>query len=130
MIPAARGLPGRCFLLGFPWNETAGTYGRCVSPGGVSDTVGAYEGLCRDHWPRFWPAHLGAYLACHRRRAASGDGTLVRSHHHCRCWSLPLGCAFALALAAIVSLATRHPVGLVDLATPAAPMAGGTSWSR
>ena len=66
-----------------------------------------YEGLCHDHRRRLWSAHFGTCLARNRGRAASGDGTLVRSHHRCLRGSLPLGFALALALAAIVT--STHP---------------------
>jgi len=46
--------------------------------------------------------HLVTYLACRRRRAASGHAAFVRSHHRCRRRSLPLGLALGAALAGFV----------------------------
>lgn len=63
------------------------------------------EGLCHHHRRSLWPGHCGAYLACHRGRAAPGDGPLVRSHNRCGRRSQPLGLARALALVALVTSA-------------------------
>jgi hypothetical protein len=47
---------------------------------------------------------LAHNLACHRGKAASGEGTFVRSHHRSLRSSLPLGCALGLARPQMIDL--------------------------